>query len=199
MSTPVPTDPSATDIRTRIETAYARAESFVWGVLHIQYPSTPEAATARAFASAYAERVTESLTDAEVSVPGLAEAWVAWRVAGDLTANLAPARVSVERVPRFEEYDAALGNRTAWWLCAEALGYVRGWCDAAGVGSGDAVDFAHAYAVLVAAGGSRPNIADAWTNWRAGRPLTAFGTQAPDQPTPEAHTPIHAPAERIPR
>lgn len=70
-------------------------------------------------------------------------------------------------------------NRTAWWLCAEALGYVRGWCDAAGIASGDAIYFAHAhthaYAVGVAAGGSRPNIAHAWTNWRSGRPITAFG------------------------
>ncbi|MEV6334639.1 hypothetical protein AB0M12_07965 [Nocardia vinacea] len=177
MSTPVPADPPATDtdIRARTDIARARAEGFVWGVLHIQHPSTPEAATATAFASAYADRVTESLTGEGIFVPGLAGAWVAWRVSGDLTANLAPAPAPVERVPGFGEYDAALRNRTAWWLCAEALGYVRGWCDAAGIASGDAVDFAHAYAVLVAAGGSRPNIADAWTNWRSGRRITAFG------------------------
>ncbi|MGQ4619858.1 hypothetical protein [Nocardia sp. R7R-8] len=177
MSTPAWPDSPATDtdIRARIDNDRARAEGFVWGALHIQHPSTPEAATAQAFASAYADRVTESLTKDNVFVPGLAEAWVAWRLTGDLTANLTPAPSPVERVPGFEECDAALRNRTAWWLCAEALGYVRGGCDAAGIGSGDAVDFAHAYAVLVAAGGSRPNIADAWTNWRSGRPLNAFG------------------------
>ncbi|WP_063047857.1 hypothetical protein [Nocardia pseudovaccinii] len=175
MSTTVPADPPTTDTDIRAGNARARAEGFVWGVLHIQHPTTRDAKTATAFAAAYADRVTESLTSESVFVPGLAQAWVAWRVSGDLTANLAPAPSPQERVPEFEKYDAALRNRTAYWLCAEALGYVRGWCDAAGVGSGDAVDFAHAYAVLVAAGGSRPNIADAWTNWRAGRPLTASG------------------------
>ncbi|WP_040713624.1 MULTISPECIES: hypothetical protein [Nocardia] len=175
MSTPAPTDPHTTEIGIRVENARARAEGFVWGVLHIQHPGTREARTAAAFAAAYADQVTQSLTDGSVSVPGLAQAWVAWRVSGDLTAHLAPVPSPVERVPGFAEYDAALRDRTAYWLCAEALGYVRGWCDAAGVGSGDAVDFAHAYAVLVAAGGSRPSIDDAWTNWRAGRPLTAIG------------------------
>ncbi|MET7772029.1 hypothetical protein [Nocardia sp. NPDC005366] len=175
MSTPASTDPAATDTRTRIENARARAEGFVWGAFHIQHTRTPEADTATAFAAAYAERVTQSLTDDTVVVPGLAQAWVAWRISGDLTTDLYPAPSVVERVPGVVEWDAALRDRTAWWLCAEALGYVRGWCDAAGTGSGDAVDFAHAYAVLVAAGGSRPNIADAWVNWRSGRPLTAFG------------------------
>ncbi|WP_433755784.1 hypothetical protein [Nocardia sp. CA-135398] len=58
-------------------------------------------------------------------------------------------------------------------LCFEAIGYVRRWCDARGVGSGEAIDFGHAFAVLVAAGGSRPNIADAWTNWCRGRDIGA--------------------------
>jgi len=173
-STDTDTD-TDTDTRARVENARARAEGFVWGALHIQHTCTPEAETAAAFASAYAERVTESLTDEGVVVPGLARAWVAWRVSGDLTADLRPAPSAVARVPGVAEWDTALGNRTAWWLCAEALGYVRGWCDAAGVGSGDAVDFAHAFAVLVSAGGSRPNIADAWINWRSGRPLTDYG------------------------
>ncbi|MEV6256738.1 hypothetical protein ACIHAX_19580 [Nocardia sp. NPDC051929] len=188
MSTPVPADPPTTDtdMRARAENARARAEGFVWGVLHIQHPTTPEAKTATAFAAAYADLVTDALTSESVFVPDLAHAWVAWRVSGDLTANLAPAPSPDERVAGFEEYDAALRNRTAYWLCAEALGYVRGWCDAAGVGSGEAVDFAHAYAVLVAAGGSRPNIADAWTNWRSGRPITAFGEQHPGPARPKA-------------
>ncbi|WP_431958579.1 hypothetical protein [Nocardia lijiangensis] len=46
-------------------------------MLHIQHPSTLEAKTATAFASAYVDRVTESLTGDQVFVPGLAEAWVA--------------------------------------------------------------------------------------------------------------------------
>ncbi|RBO79947.1 hypothetical protein [Nocardia puris] len=165
---------TATDTRARVEQARARAEGFVWGALHIQHSRTPEARTATAFAAAYADLVTESLTD-DIVVPGLAQAWVAWRTCGNLTADLRPAPSPDQRVPDTAQWDAALGHRTAWWLCAEALGYVRGWCDAAGVGSGDAVDFAHAFAVLVAAGGSRPSIDYAWTNWRSGRPLTAFG------------------------
>lgn len=176
MSTPSPTD---THIRTDIEAARARAEGFVWGVLHLRRPSTAEATTVTAFAGAYTDRVAESLNGGDPFVPGLADAWVSWRMTGDLVASLAPAPSSVERVPEFEEYDAALRDRTARWLCAEALGYVRGWCDAAGTGSGDAVDFAHAYAVAVTADGSRPNIADAWTNWRSARPITAFGEPHP--------------------
>lgn len=177
MSPPACAQPPAADtsIRARIDAARARAEGFVWGVLHIQHPATREAATATAFAAAYAERVTEFLSGKREFVPDLATAWFAWRASGDLAADMAPVAAAVARVPDFQDYDAALRDPTARWLCAEALGYVRGWCDAAGVGSGDAVDFAHAYAVAVAAGGSRPNIADAWTNWRHGRPVTAFG------------------------
>ncbi|MEV4241357.1 hypothetical protein AB0J47_40060 [Nocardia sp. NPDC049737] len=79
----------------------------------------------------------------------------------------------MSRVPEFELYTAAMRNRTAELLCFEAIGYVRGWCDARGVGAGEAIDFGHAFAVLVAAGGSRPNIADAWTNWCHGRDIGA--------------------------
>ncbi|MGN2638812.1 hypothetical protein ACTD5D_22115 [Nocardia takedensis] len=179
MSTPAFVDPPDTDTdidrRARIERARAMAEGFVFGALGIHHPHAREADIARAFAIAYADRLTECLDNDPDFVPGPAQAWVAWQTTGDLTADLSPTKTIARRVPGFEEYEKALRDRTASWLCAEALGYVRGWCDAAGVGSGEAVDFAHAYAVAVAAGGSRPNIADAWTNWRAGRPVTAMG------------------------
>ncbi|MGW4367003.1 hypothetical protein ACWEKT_15280 [Nocardia takedensis] len=178
MSTPAvdpPTIDTDSERRARVEQARTLAEGFVWGALHIHHARSREAATARAFAAAYADCVTESLDINEEFVPGLAQAWVAWRATGDVRAEMSPTPSPVDRVPGPEQYEPAMRDRTARWLCAEALGYVRGWCDAAGIGSGDAVDFAHAYAVAVAAGGSRPSIADAWTNWCAGRPLSAMG------------------------
>ncbi|QBS44936.1 hypothetical protein [Nocardia sp. CS682] len=72
------------------------------------------------------------------------------------------------RVPNYEQWFRAIENRQAHLMCFEAIGYARGYCDAAGIGSGDALDFGRAYAVLVASDRSRPSIDGAWRNWRAG-------------------------------
>ena len=188
MSTPnpVPLPTTASEARAWVESARARAEGYVWGVLHIHHPETADARTATAFADAYATRVGELLAEG-TRPPGIGRAWVGWREDGDITAELTTAPVAAhDQTPTFEQYDPALHDRTALWLCIEALGYARGWCDAAGIGSGDAVDFGHAYAVLVAAGGTRLNIADTWTNWRRGLPLHTY----PDTPTTDpAHSP----------
>ncbi|KAA8880380.1 hypothetical protein F3087_41655 [Nocardia colli] len=73
----------------------------------------------------------------------------------------------MSRVPSNEQWLAAIENRLAHLMCFEAIGYARGYCDAAGIGSADAIDFGRAYAVLVAADTSRPSIAGAWRNWQA--------------------------------
>ncbi|MFI2478771.1 hypothetical protein [Nocardia xishanensis] len=85
-------------------------------------------------------------------------------------------QVVMSRVPTFEQWSTAIEQREARLLCFEAIGYARGFCDATGIGSGDAIDFGHAFAVLVAARGSRPSIEHAWANWRAGRPIGLFPT-----------------------
>ncbi|WP_159080540.1 hypothetical protein [Nocardia suismassiliense] len=77
----------------------------------------------------------------------------------------------MNRVPTYEQWTTAFTDRGALLLCFEAVGYARGYCDAAGLGSGDAIDFGHSFAVLVATGRSRPSIQDAWHNWRNGRPI----------------------------
>lgn len=59
-------------------------------------------------------------------------------------------------------------------MCFEAIGYARGDCDAARISSSDAIDFGRAFAVLVATGRSRPAIAQAWRNWRAGCPIESI-------------------------
>ncbi|MEV0246890.1 hypothetical protein AB0H76_09915 [Nocardia sp. NPDC050712] len=80
-----------------------------------------------------------------------------------------------DRVPSFEEWARAIGSSLyARVMCWEAIGYARGWCDHAEIGSSEAVDFGKAYGVLVAAGGSRPAICRAWDNWRHGRAIDAF-------------------------
>ncbi|MEV6276695.1 hypothetical protein [Nocardia sp. NPDC051832] len=80
------------------------------------------------------------------------------------------------RVPSFEEWQRAIdGSMDARVMCWEAIGYARGWCDHAGIGSGDAVDFGKAYAAVVAQGRSRPAIFRAWENWRNGQAIDAFG------------------------
>ncbi|MGY2119554.1 hypothetical protein ACW9HR_37195 [Nocardia gipuzkoensis] len=84
-----------------------------------------------------------------------------------------PAR-DTSRVLDFSTWSKALENPEALRMCFEAIGYARGHCDAEGVGSGDAIDFGRAYAVLVAARQSRPSIQHAWKNWRAGWPIAAF-------------------------
>lgn len=185
MSTPhpVPLPITASEVAERVAAARAHAEGYVWGVLHIDHPDTADARTATAFADAYATGVGTLLAEG-TDPPAIGRAWVSWRADGDITAELTTA--AHDQTPTFEQYDPALHDRTALWLCVEAVGYARGWCDAAGVGSGDAVDFGHAYAVLVAAGGNRLNIADTWTNWRHGRPLQTY-------PRPSTATPAHSP------
>ncbi|MFX0581002.1 hypothetical protein [Nocardia nepalensis] len=74
----------------------------------------------------------------------------------------------MSRVPDFAQWSTALESQDAHLLCFEAIGYVRGYCDALGISSGDAIDFGHAFAVLVASRRSRPCIQDAWQNWRSG-------------------------------
>ncbi|WP_327116649.1 hypothetical protein OHB12_05205 [Nocardia sp. NBC_01730] len=89
----------------------------------------------------------------------------------------------MNRAPDYAQWSKALENRSAHLLCFEAIGYARGYCDRAGVGSGDAVDFGHAFAVLVAARGSRPSIAEAWRNWCADLPIGCL-EYPPPQPAP---------------
>ncbi|MEU6191330.1 hypothetical protein [Nocardia sp. NPDC047038] len=83
--------------------------------------------------------------------------------------TISPAsRHDPSRVPDFAAWSKALKNATAHAMCFEAIGYARGHCDAARVSSSDAIDFGHAFAVLVATGRSRPTIAQAWHNWCTG-------------------------------
>ncbi|MBF6341295.1 hypothetical protein IU450_36250 [Nocardia abscessus] len=51
-------------------------------------------------------------------------------------------------VPDFAARSKALENPTALRMCFEAIGYVRGYCDAARISSSHAIDFGHALAVL---------------------------------------------------
>ncbi|WP_378741456.1 hypothetical protein [Nocardia brasiliensis] len=81
--------------------------------------------------------------------------------------------------PDQQQWSAALADHSALLLCFEAVGYARGYCDAAGLGSRDAIDFGHSFAVLVAARGSRPSIQDTWQNWRNGKPLNLGGKPGP--------------------
>ncbi|WP_280406516.1 hypothetical protein [Nocardia brasiliensis] len=78
--------------------------------------------------------------------------------------------------PSYEQWHAAITTHPeAERMCWEAIGYARGYCDAAGRGSGDAVDFGRTFAVLVASGRSRPSIDGAWRNWLAGTDIAAIG------------------------
>ncbi|MFF0494378.1 hypothetical protein ACFYTQ_35630 [Nocardia sp. NPDC004068] len=78
------------------------------------------------------------------------------------------------RVPSLEQWHQAITDSPeAQRMCWEALGYARGYCDAIQRGSGDAVDFARAFSMLVASGASRPSIDGAWRRWIAGKHLTA--------------------------
>ncbi|WP_331758011.1 hypothetical protein OG225_41860 (plasmid) [Nocardia sp. NBC_01377] len=173
MSSPVSIHlPCTTKQRAALQDAPARAEGYAWAILGVQHHGTPDAESAAAFAADYAACVAESLSGTPTDPPSVPRAWVAWRNGGDLTADLTVhGSRTANPVPGLDASTAALRDPTARAMFFEALGYVRGWCDAAGVGSGDAVDFAHTYAVLVAARASRPNIADAWTNWRSDRPI----------------------------
>ncbi|MFD6104398.1 hypothetical protein ACFWFQ_17200 [Nocardia salmonicida] len=190
MSTPnpAPLPVTASQLREWVESARARAEGYLWGVLHIHHPDTADARTATAFADAYATRVAALLAEGR-QPPTLGRAWVGWREEGDVTAELTAAPATHDQAPTPEQYDPALHERSALWLCIEAVGYARGWCDAAGIGSGDAVDFGHAYAVLVAAGGTRLNIADTWTNWRHGHPLHTYPRSQTPATTQRASAP----------
>ncbi|WP_216892193.1 hypothetical protein [Nocardia alni] len=77
--------------------------------------------------------------------------------------------------PDYTQWSRAIQHsRAARDLGFEALGFARGYCDARCVGSGEAIAFAIAFAVLVATGGSRPSIHRGWANWRAGRDLNAW-------------------------
>lgn len=79
---------------------------------------------------------------------------------------------AMSRVPEYEVWSRALAeNPLARDMCFEAIGYARGHCDSHGVGSGDAVEFGLAFAVLVARRISRPAIYQAWDNWRMGREI----------------------------
>ncbi|MFF3569207.1 hypothetical protein ACFYXQ_15655 [Nocardia jiangxiensis] len=89
----------------------------------------------------------------------------------------------MSQVPDYEVWSRVLAeNPLARDMCFEAIGYARGHCDARNVGSGDAVEFGLAFAVLVTRHTSRPAIYHAWANWRAGReiddlsPITSTGT-----------------------
>lgn len=80
----------------------------------------------------------------------------------------------MNRVPSAEQWVQAIEDRQAHLLCFEAIGYARGFCDAADIGSGDAIDFGRAYAVLVASHRTRPSIDGAWRNWQAGRDISTL-------------------------
>ncbi|MGY1946350.1 hypothetical protein [Nocardia asiatica] len=101
-------------------------------------------------------------------------------VAADLDSLGVPAAVSraprhdPSRVPDFAAWSKALENAAANRMCLEAIGYARGHCDAARLGSSDAIDFGRAVAVLVATGRSRPTIAQAWQHWCTGRPIDSM-------------------------
>lgn len=88
-------------------------------------------------------------------------------------------------MPTDEQWLRAIENRQAHLMCFEAIGYARGFCDAACIGSGDAIDFGRAYAVLVASDTSRPSIEDAWRNWQASLDIAnmpAYAEQNPKVP-----------------
>ncbi|WP_157777526.1 hypothetical protein [Nocardia terpenica] len=83
--------------------------------------------------------------------------------------------MSTSESPSYEQWrQAVTACPEAERMCWEAIGYARGYCDAKGLGSGDAISFGWAFAVLVASGRSRPSIDGAWRNWRTGADIAAF-------------------------
>jgi hypothetical protein len=120
--------------------------------------------------NAYAIRYAEFLTQQRSFVVSVGRCWQAWRACEDVA--LAEQSVcGMSRTPAYEQWSAALEDRSALLLCFEAVGCARGYCDAADLGSGDAIDFGHSFAVLAAARWSRPSIQDAWRNWRAAQTI----------------------------
>ncbi|WP_405161549.1 hypothetical protein OG203_35235 [Nocardia sp. NBC_01499] len=85
-------------------------------------------------------------------------------------------------IPTDEQWLRAIENRQAQLMCFEAIGYARGFCDAAGISSGDAIDFGRAYAVLVASDTSRPSIEGAWRNWQASLDIANMSAYAEPEP-----------------
>ncbi|WP_405165537.1 hypothetical protein OG203_10775 [Nocardia sp. NBC_01499] len=88
----------------------------------------------------------------------------------------------MNRIPTDEQWLQAIENHQAHVMCFEAIGYARGYCDAAGIGSGEAIDFGRAYAVLVASHRSRPSIEGAWRNWQAGLDIATISAYAEPEP-----------------
>lgn len=88
----------------------------------------------------------------------------------------------MNRIPTDEQWLRAIKNRQAHVMCFEAIGYARGYCDAAGISSCEAIDFGRAYAVLVASNRSRPSIECAWRNWQAGLDIAALSAYAEPEP-----------------
>ncbi|MFI6998315.1 hypothetical protein [Nocardia sp. NPDC050175] len=91
----------------------------------------------------------------------------------------------MNQIPTDAQWLQAITNRQAHLMCFEAIGYARGYCDAAGIGSGEAIDFGRTYAVLVASNSSRPSIDGAWRNWQAGLDIASLPTyteRAPQKP-----------------
>ncbi|WP_155981829.1 hypothetical protein [Nocardia sp. BMG111209] len=144
--------------------AHARAEGY--GRAWQDVLGAPDDAQVRKFARAYAIEVAEFYSSAVDVMPEVPDAWHRWRAQGAIDSP-GPDAGSVGPVPG----DRQLSKPGTWAYasCLEAIGYARGWCDAAGVGSGDAVAFGERYRGLVAAGGSRPAIHDAWERWCADR------------------------------
>ncbi|MEV6558323.1 hypothetical protein AB0M22_21605 [Nocardia sp. NPDC051756] len=87
------------------------------------------------------------------------------------------------RVPNYEQWWQTIENRQAHLMCFEAIGYARGYCDAAAISSSDAIDFGRAYAVVVASNRSRPSIEGAWRDWQAGRDIDTLShdVEPPEQ------------------
>ncbi|CAM4307688.1 hypothetical protein NONI108955_20090 [Nocardia ninae] len=82
----------------------------------------------------------------------------------------------MSRIPTHEQWLHAITDRQAHLLCFAAIGYARGYCNAACIDPADAIDFGHAYAVLVASQRSRPTIEGAWRNWLADLDISTLST-----------------------
>ncbi|WP_405183584.1 hypothetical protein OG225_41915 (plasmid) [Nocardia sp. NBC_01377] len=125
------------------------------------------------FAVEYALGVAEFLAEQRTILPPIPEAWSAWRAGNDI-AEPPPAlspQSPANQIPDDDQYAHAVEEPIAELIGFEAFGYATGWCDASGLGSSAANDFGCAVTVLVAAHMTRLDMAEAWRNWRTGRPI----------------------------
>lgn len=175
MSTPAPIDATTTapDEDRTISLARARAEAYVWGFQNSHDPACLDTAIAAEFASAYAGLVAEFLAGHRAFLTPIPHAWQTWCAGVDLD-NPAPQPYRLAHPVTDEQYAAAAQDPAALELGREAIGYARGWCDRAGIGSGLAVAFARACTVLAASQRSRPDVGRLWSNMLRGQPLDSF-------------------------